>query len=84
MQEEDYFEKLYNAVIITPIKILGRILWLLVDFILIERTIISSLNQGTALLIRAAGWINSPSAWRWLALSVFGIGAMFLCYYVRR
>lgn len=84
LQEEDYFEKLYNAVIITPIKILGRILWLLVDFILIERTIISSLNQGTALLIRAAGWINSPSAWRWLALSVFGIGAMFLCYYVRR
>ena len=64
LQEEDYFEKLYNAVIITPIKILGRILWLLVDFILIERTIISSLNQGTALLIRAAGWINSPSAWR--------------------
>lgn len=84
IQEEDYFEKLYNAAIITPIKIIGRILWLLVDFILIERTIISSLNQGTAFLGRIAGKINASSAWRWLALSASGIGIMFLCYYMRR
>lgn len=84
LQEEDYFERLYNAAIIMPIKIIGRILWLLVDFVLIERTIISSLNQGTALLVRVAGQINLPSFWRWLALSLLGIGTMFLCYYVRR
>lgn len=83
VQEEDYFEKFYDLIILTPIKIIGRILWLLVDFILIERTIISSLNEGTSFLVKTAGKINNASFWGYLALSLLGIAIMILYYYVR-
>ncbi len=83
IQEEDYFEKLYDVIILTPIKIIGRILWLLVDFILIERTIISSLNEGTAFLVRTAGKLNSASFAGYLGLSLLGVAVMVLYYYVK-
>lgn len=83
VQEEDYFEKFYDLIILTPIKIIGRVLWLLVDFILIERTIISSLNEGTEFLVKTAGKINFPSFRGYLALSLLGMAIMILYYYVR-
>lgn len=83
LQDEDYFEKLYEAIILAPIKILGRILWLLVDFILIERTIISSLNESTSLLVRLTGRLHNSSLWSYLLLSLFGLVAMILFYFVK-
>lgn len=83
VQDEDYFEKLYDVIILTPIKIIGRILWLLVDFILIERTIISSLNEGTAFMVRTAGKINAASFIGYLVLSLIGIGVMVFYFYVK-
>lgn len=83
IQEEDYFEKLYEAVILTPIRIIGRVLWLLVDFILIERTIISSLNESTSLLVRLTAKLHTSSLWSYLLLSLFGLGAMVLFCFVK-
>lgn len=83
LQEEDYFEKFYDLIIITPIKIIGRILWLLVDFILIERTIINSLHEGTNFLVKTASRLHSSSSEIYLCLSILGVGIMVLYYYVR-
>lgn len=51
IQEADWFDKIYETLLVAPVKILGRILWLTIDFLIIERTIISSLTGATNLLI---------------------------------
>ena len=52
VQEADWFDDMYETLLVAPVKILGRILWLTIDFLIIERTIVSSLSGGTALLVR--------------------------------
>lgn len=81
VQESDAFETIFDFLIITPLTILGRILWLLVDFILIERTIINSLRDATGLMIRSISKLNIFSAKLYIAyvLICFGIIA-FLAY----
>lgn len=83
LQDEDYFEKAFDLLLLTPIRIFGRILWLLVDFILIERTIINSLNDGTAFLVRTASKLNASAVWSGVVLSLAGLVAMVLYFYVR-
>lgn len=82
VQDEDYIEKFYELIILTPIRILGRVLWLLIDFILIERTLISSIHDGTGLLIRLSSKLNGTTAWSWLLLSLSGIAVMFAVYFL--
>ena len=51
VQEADYLNALYELLIITPIKVIGRVLWLTVDFIFIERTIINSVQNALKFMI---------------------------------
>ncbi len=51
VQEADYLNTLYELLIITPIKVIGRVLWLTVDFIFIERTIINSVQNALKFMI---------------------------------
>lgn len=83
IQEEDYFEKAYDLLILTPVKILGRILWLLVDFILIERTIISSLTNGTNFLIRISSKLHSCTLFSGILFTALGLSAMILYYFIK-
>lgn len=52
LQEADWFDDIYETLLVAPVKILGRILWLTIDFLIIERTIVSSLSGATTLLVR--------------------------------
>lgn len=81
IQESDAFETIFDFLIITPLTILGRILWLLVDFILIERTIINSLSNTTGFLIRSISKLNIYSSWLYLFYVAASLGLMaFLAY----
>ena len=81
LQESDVFEDVFDFLIITPLTILGRILWLLVDFILIERTIINSLSDATGLLIRGVSKFNIFSSWLYLLYVIMSFGLIaFLGY----
>ncbi len=51
VQEADYMNALYEWLIITPVKVIGRVLWLTVDFIFIERTIINSVQNALKFMI---------------------------------
>ena len=82
IQESDVFETVFDFLIITPLTILGRILWLLVDFILIERTIINSLSNATNLLIRGVSHLNVFSAKLYLLYILLGFGLMALLAYM--
>lgn len=77
-QLSEFFNRAYDLLILAPLSILGRILWLLVDFLIIERTIITSISKFTALLIRISQRVNSSRLLNYILMSVLGIGIMFL------
>lgn len=83
IQEEDYFEKIYELLILTPIRILGRVLWLLVDFILIERTIINSLKDSTSFMVKISSYIHTSTILSGVVLSIGGLAAMIIYFYIR-
>ena len=81
VQESDVFEDVFDFLIVTPLTILGRILWLLVDFILIERTMINSLSNCTSFLIRNVGRLNVFSWGRSSLYLLASMGLLALCAY---
>ena len=64
VQDMDVWELLYHYLLLTPLRLLGRILWIAVDFVVIERTIIGSISQTTRFFvgglhrIQSALWLN--------------------------
>ena len=48
IQSSDLLKDFYNTFIVAPLRLLGRILWLLVDFVVIERSLIGNLSQFTS------------------------------------
>lgn len=61
LQQADYFSGFYDIFIISPIKILGRILWLTIDFLIIEKTIITFLDKTMRLLIALFAKLHTNS-----------------------
>ena len=51
IQDADYCGTAYELLIVTPVKVVGRLLWLTIDFVFIERTIISSVQNALAFLV---------------------------------
>lgn len=51
LQKNDFIPNLYNFLILAPLKIIGRVLRLLVDFVFIERTLIVSVKHSVRFLI---------------------------------
>lgn len=62
LQEADYVGTAYELLIITPVKVIGRLLWLTVDFVFIERTIISSVQNALGFMIFLFRRIHSGTA----------------------
>ncbi len=83
VQDTDFFESLYNAVVIAPIKILGRVLWLTIDFLIIEKTIINALGKIMKFLIQSVQKINSGSIWNNISFILLGWGIIMYYFYFR-
>lgn len=77
-QLSEFFRRFYELVIITPITVLGRILWLTIDFVIIERTIINSLSNMIKFLIKVSQKIHRPSLINYVILTLCGLGIMFI------
>ena len=84
IQQSDVFEDIFDFVIVTPLTIVGRILWLLVDFILIERTVIDFLRKMTACLVLAARKINRFSFANFLLLTILAFVLVFVAVLMRK
>ena len=81
LQEGDWLAEVYRLLVVSPLRLLGRILWLTVDFIVIERSVIGTLAAGMNVLegaldrLQAASWRNYLLlAAVGLALLIFNIG----------
>lgn len=73
----------YNAALITPLTVLGRILWLLVDFLLIEKTFVNTLNNAVNALVRLTARVHTNVRVSGLAFTAAGLAAAAVCYYVQ-
>lgn len=74
LQQADYISGFYEVFIIGPIKILGRILWLTIDFLLIEKTIINFLDKMMRLLISLFLKLHTNSLWGYAFFLLLGAG----------
>ena len=84
IQQSDVFEDIFDFVIVAPLTIVGRVLWLLVDFILIERTVINFLRKTTACLVLAARKINRFSLANFLFLIILAFVLVFVAVLMRK
>lgn len=84
IQETDIYADIFEYIVLAPLIILGRILWLLVDFILIERTIINTLNNLFSkflILLQKANHFSLRTSFAYLAL---GFLLLMLWQYIRK
>ena len=51
LQSADVLGQIYQSCFVGPLRFIGRILWLAIDFVVIERSIIGSVSQSTAFVI---------------------------------
>lgn len=83
LQEADWLHDFYQTVLVAPIKILGRVLWLLIDFLIIERTIVSSLTSGSNLLVRVLDRMHTGSAFSNAGYVALGLGLFAAIIYAK-
>lgn len=77
IQKYDGFSEIYHIFVIGPIRVLGRVLWLTIDFLIIERTVINFLHQMLIILVRIFHRLHSQS--RWNSLFFFILGVILAC-----
>ncbi len=78
IQLSDFFERFYEVVLLAPLSILGRVLWLTVDFLLIERTILSSILHFRNILINFSAQMHSCQLIGYLLTIGLGLGIILI------
>lgn len=73
LQEQDWLDDFYRLFIVSPLHLLGRVLWLAVDFVVIERRVIGTVSNVSGYVSVVTEKLQAPS-WRcwglWLLLSL--------------
>ncbi len=82
VQDIDWAEKIFNALIIMPVRLLGRVLWLMVDFLFIERTIIGTVSQVTSFLERTLCQMQKMAFINYLLM--FLVGLFIFIFFIGR
>lgn len=78
IQDTDFFKGLYHYVIVAPISLLGRILWLSIDFLIIERSVIGGISEMTTLAIRGLQRIQNTTWLNYLFMLLVGLAIILL------
>ena len=83
LQLSEFFERLYEVIVIAPLSVLGRILWLTVDFLLIERTILNSISHLRNALINLSSKLHSCHLIGYILTAILGLMIMFIFWIVK-
>lgn len=73
----------YNVLLVAPVKILGRVLWLTIDFVFIERTIIMALRRLASVMIKVVLLLHANMQNSGVFFTAAGAGVLALVYYLR-
>ena len=76
LQDGDLLARVYELVVIAPLKLLGRILWITVDFLVIERSVIGSISAGSRFLIGSLQHIQKTVWLNYLFMLLLGLAVM--------
>lgn len=74
IQDKDWLTELYRLIIVAPLHLLGRVLWLAVDFVVIERRVIgtvSNLMEKTTTVLEKMQSDKLASFVLWLLFGLF-------------
>lgn len=75
LQNADGLSVLFHFCFVSPIHFLGRILWLTIDFLIIERTLLSSLSKFSAAFSKGYLWLHQTE---WRSIVVFALAGAAL------
>lgn len=78
LQDADLTERLYLIFVLEPLRLLGRILWVAVDFVVIERSIIGTVSDTTRFLVGGLHKIQSTAWVNYLLMVLTGLGIIGL------
>lgn len=76
MLYDNFLSNFYETFFINPLKFLGRILWLVFDIVVIERSIIASISHGSRLIVNSVHKIQETGKWSCLISIVLGFVIM--------
>ena len=74
---------LYEWLLVTPIKVVGRVLWLMIDFVFIERTIINMLRKLAALMMKIVALLHTDMKTSGIVFTLLGAAVLCGTYYFR-
>lgn len=78
LQNGDFLHRVYLLCLIMPLRLLGRVLWLAIDFVVIERSIIGSISHSTAFVVRFLQKIQNTYWVNYLIMALFGMAVILL------
>lgn len=81
VQDSEFFYHLYDSMLMLPIRVLGRVLMITIDFLIIEKTIIASISKFNHVAVLAFQKIHGWSVMHYLVFSLLGLAIMFYCFY---
>ena len=80
----DIFSRLFYGIFVLPVQTIGRVLWLMVDFLIIERTLLSSLAKCNDVLVQGFVFLHKRTYGNILLMLLVGIGAVVIGIYWRK
>ncbi len=81
IQSGDVTTAVYSAIILKPIQLIGRSLRIAIDFLFVERTIISSIKNSIRFFIFTFKSLHNDKIWGKILLIIFGIALFAATYY---
>ena len=81
IQAGDVTTAIYSGMILHPIQAIGRSLRIAIDFLLVERTIISSIKNSILFFIFTFKSLHNDKIWGKILLIIFGIVLFAATYY---
>lgn len=81
VQEAEPVMSVYNMLLVAPVMIFARALWLMVDFLLIERTFFNKLDNITNVFVRMTLRMHEKVHVSGIVFAAAGFAAAVVCYY---
>ena len=76
--------KLFDVCFILPIKTLGRVLWLTIDFLLIERFLVAFIRQTIYSMIRFSRWAHHNIKYAGTVFMIVGVVLVWFVYWLQK
>ena len=79
----EYAVTLFNLLLIEPLKVLGRVLWLLIDFVLLEKVLYSLAGKSINLCIAISMRLHGNTRFAGAVFFMSGLMALAAVYYFK-